>query len=62
MYKFQCRNTSNIIKQDIGSSPNVNNSIIKDLNDCEADEISNNEFKRKMMRMVNKIKEDMYKY
>jgi hypothetical protein len=29
------------------------------LNNSEADEISNNEFRKTMIRMINKIKEDM---
>jgi hypothetical protein len=33
---------------------NINNSTIKDLNDNEADKISNNERKRTMIKMINK--------
>jgi Txe/YoeB family toxin of Txe-Axe toxin-antitoxin module len=39
----------------------VNNSIIKDLNDSEEEEISNNQLKKKITRMINEIKEEMYK-
>jgi hypothetical protein len=39
----------------------VNNSVIKDLNDNEVDEISNIELKRTMIRVINKIREDMCK-
>jgi hypothetical protein len=40
----------------------VNKSTKKDLNDSEADEISNKELKRTMIRMINEIKEDMNKF
>jgi hypothetical protein len=46
-------------KQDNMALLKVNNSKIKYLNDSEADEISNNELKRKMIRMINEIKEDL---
>jgi hypothetical protein len=39
----------------------VNNTTIKDWNDTEANEISNNELE-KTIRMINEIKEDMYMY
>jgi hypothetical protein len=39
-----------------------NNSIIKDLNESEADEILNNKLKRIMIRVTSEIKEDMYKH
>jgi hypothetical protein len=42
--------------------PRVNNSTAKYLNISEVDEISNNKIKRTMRRMMNKIKEDMYKH
>jgi hypothetical protein len=38
------------------SPPKVNNSTIKNLNDSEVDEISNNKFKR-MIRIINEIKD-----
>jgi hypothetical protein len=44
-------------KQGNISLPKVNNSTIKELNDSEADRISNNELKRKMIRIINEIKE-----
>jgi hypothetical protein len=44
------------------SSPRVNNSTIKDSNNSEVDEISNNELKRTMIRMTNKIKKDLHKH
>jgi hypothetical protein len=42
------------------SAPKVDNSTIKNLNDGEAGEISNNEFKRAMIKIINDIKEVMY--
>jgi hypothetical protein len=39
----------------------INNHWVSDLNDNEVDKISNNELKRMMIRMINEIKEDMYK-
>jgi hypothetical protein len=59
MYKSQCRITNNMKKEGNISPPKVNNSTIKDLNNSEMDEISNNEPKRTMIRMINKNKEDM---
>jgi hypothetical protein len=44
------------------SPPKVNNSTIKDLNNSEVDEIPNNELKGMKIRMINKIKEDMYQH
>jgi hypothetical protein len=44
------------------SPPKVNNSTIKDLNSSEVDEIPNNELKGMKIRMINKIKEDMYQH
>jgi hypothetical protein len=35
------------------SSPKVSNSTIKNLSDSEADEISNNELKRTMIRIIS---------
>jgi hypothetical protein len=40
----------------------VNNYTKKDLNNSEADEMSNNEIKSTMITTINKIKEDIYKY
>jgi hypothetical protein len=40
---------------------NVNNPILKDFNDRKVDEILNIKLKR-MIRMINEIKEDMYKH
>jgi hypothetical protein len=45
-------------KQGNTSPPKVNNSTIKDLNDGEVDEISNNKLKITRIRMINKIKEE----
>jgi hypothetical protein len=39
-----------------------NNPTIKNLNDIEPGKISNNEFKRMMIRMIGKIKKDIYKH
>jgi hypothetical protein len=36
----------------------VNNSIVTDIYDSEGDEISDKEFKRIIIRMINEIKED----
>jgi Txe/YoeB family toxin of Txe-Axe toxin-antitoxin module len=44
------------------SPPKFNNSTIKDLNDSKVDEISNNELKRAIIRIINEIKEDIYKH
>jgi hypothetical protein len=41
------------------SSPKVNNSTVKDLNDSEVNEIANNELKRAMIRLINEIKKDV---
>jgi hypothetical protein len=41
------------------SPPKVTNSILKDLNNSEVDEISNNE-QSTVIRTVNKTKEDIY--
>jgi hypothetical protein len=40
----------------------VNNYTKKDLNNSEADEMSNNEIKSTMITTINKIKEDIYKH
>jgi hypothetical protein len=40
----------------------VKNSTIKELNNSEVDEISKDKFKRTMIRMTNKIIEDMNKH
>jgi Txe/YoeB family toxin of Txe-Axe toxin-antitoxin module len=35
---------------------------LKDLNDIEVNEISNTELKRMMTRIINEMKEDVYKH
>jgi uncharacterized Fe-S cluster-containing protein len=47
-------------KQDNMSPTKINNSTMKDLNDNQENEISNNELKTAIIRMGNKIEEDMY--
>jgi DNA anti-recombination protein RmuC len=46
--------------------PKVTNPTIKDLNDSKVDEITTKEHThthtKKMIRMINELKEDMYKY
>jgi hypothetical protein len=62
---FKCINPNaetQIIRKKRGNrSPSkVNNSTIKHFSDSEVDKISMNS--RSMIRMINKIKEDMYEY
>jgi hypothetical protein len=38
----------------------INNPAIKDLNDSEVDETANNELRKMMIKIINKIKEDMH--
>jgi hypothetical protein len=49
-------------KQGNKSPPKFHYSTIKDSNDGEADEISNNKLKRIMIRIIKEIKEDMDKH
>jgi hypothetical protein len=42
------------------SPSKVNDSIKKDLKNSEVDEISNSEFKKVVVRMINKIKQHIY--
>jgi hypothetical protein len=60
MHKSQNRNAC-CVKKNQGkvSLPKVKNSTIKDLNDSEVDEISNDELKTTMIIMANTIKEDI---
>jgi hypothetical protein len=44
------------------SPPNGNSFTTKELNKSEVDEISNNELKKTMTRMMNEIKEEMYQH
>jgi hypothetical protein len=60
MHKSQLRNI--IRKKGNMSAPKVKCSTIQGLNDSEVDKISNSDLKRTMARMVNEIKEDMYKH
>jgi hypothetical protein len=42
--------------------PKINNLIVLGIKDCEEDENPNIELKRMNIRMINKIKEDMFKH
>jgi glutamyl-tRNA reductase len=44
------------------STPQVNSSTVKGLNDSEMNEISTKELKRMMASMINKIKNDMFNH
>jgi hypothetical protein len=46
------------MKQQDNSSPSKANSITKDLNNCEEEEISNIEFQKITVRMINELKEE----
>jgi DNA anti-recombination protein RmuC len=43
-------------------SPNVSNSTTKESNKSEMNEISNNEFKRTVTRMINEIKGEIHNH
>jgi hypothetical protein len=57
MPKSQCRNTSNMKKQDNMTPSQPNNYEIKDLDGSEVNKISNNKLKITMVRMINEIKQ-----
>jgi gas vesicle protein len=57
MSKSQCRN----VKQQDNSSPSKANSTTRDVNICEEEKISNTEFQKIMVRMINELKEETQK-
>jgi hypothetical protein len=56
MYEYQCRN-----KHQGNSSPLKANSVMKDLNSRKEEEISNIEFQKIIIRMINELKEEAQK-
>jgi hypothetical protein len=57
MHKSQCRNKK-YEKKGYMTPSKINNSTIMDSSGSEINEISEKEFKRKMIRMINNIKQD----
>jgi hypothetical protein len=56
MHKSQCRR-----KQQVNQSPQKASSITKDPNTCAEKEISNNEFQKTIVKMINDLKEETQK-
>jgi hypothetical protein len=56
MYKSQCKT-----KQQDNCFPSKANSTTKDLNNCIEEELSNTEFQKIIVRMINELKEETQK-
>jgi hexokinase len=49
------------MKQQDNHSPSIDNSTSKDPNTCLEEELSNNEFQKTIIKMVNNLKEETQK-
>jgi hypothetical protein len=50
------------MKQQGNHSPSKANSTTKDLNTCTEEELSNNEFQKTIVKMINDLKEETQKF